>query len=38
LPVDRPDVEPAFASVDFSNLHGCHFVRLGGGFVSAKRR
>ena len=27
LPVDRPDVKPAFASVDFPNLHRNHFVR-----------
>ena len=26
LAVDRPDVEPAFASVDFPDLHRNHFV------------
>ena len=27
LAIDRPDVESAFASVDFSNLHRNYFVR-----------
>ena len=37
LPVDCPDVESAFASVDFSNLHRDHFIRLDRRFGFAKQ-